>query len=119
VTALTEKLDNAQNSDSNSKFDQIKSILGKLPIGGSDDDKMDQAEQIQNQSKAYHFDPDNVAPPEVQKQLWDLKWRDNIYREVLKKIEMVPGLEDLLEELSNSLNECKFIPDFNLLGMIE
>ncbi|THV06567.1 Het-C-domain-containing protein [Dendrothele bispora CBS 962.96] len=106
VTALNEKLDDAKNSDSN-KFDQVKGILSKLPIGGGDDDNgMGQAEQMQSQSKAYNFNPDDVAPPEVQKQLWDLlKWRDNVYRQILKKIEMVPGLENLLEELSNALNE--------------
>ncbi|KAF5375096.1 hypothetical protein D9758_000522 [Tetrapyrgos nigripes] len=106
VTALTEKLENAQNTDSNNKFDQIKSILSKLPIGGGDDDEMGQAEQMQSQSKAYNFNPDDVAPPEVQQQLWALlKWRDNVYRGILKKIEMVPGLEDMLDELSNALNE--------------
>ena len=62
---------------------------------------------MQAQSKAYHFDPNNIAPPEVQRQLFGLlKWRDNVYRNVVAKIEMVPGLDDLLEELTNALNAC-------------
>lgn len=88
-------------------MDALKAILGKLPIGGGDD-KINQGEQIQAQSKAYHFDPDNIAPPEVQKQLMDLlKWRDGVYRDVVAKIEMVPGLADLLDELTNALNACE------------
>ena len=84
----------------------IKEILSKLPIGGGDD-KMSQGEQIQEQSKAYNFDPDNIAPPEVQQQLIALlRWRDDVYRDVVKTIEMVPGLEDLVDQLSNALNAC-------------
>jgi Heterokaryon incompatibility protein Het-C len=85
----------------------IKDILSKLPIGGGSN-KMSQAEQIQAQSQAYNFDPNNVAPPEVRQQLFALlKWRDNLYRDVVKTIEMIPGLEDLVDQLSNALNACK------------
>jgi hypothetical protein len=37
-----------------------------------------------------------------------LTWRDDLYRDISKKIEMIPGLEDILEELTNALNTCKF-----------
>ena len=71
---------------------------------------MDEGESIHAQSKAYSFNPDNIAPPEVQQQLLALlKWRDNVYRDVLAKIEMVPGLTDLLEGLTNALNACQFV----------
>lgn len=70
---------------------------------------MNQGEEIHAQSKAYNFDPDNIAPPEVQQQLIALlKWRDGIYRDVLAKIEMVPGLSNLIEELTNALNACEY-----------
>lgn len=63
---------------------------------------------MQEQAKAYHFDPDNVAPPEVREQMWQLlRWRDNVYRDIIKKIEMVPGLSDLIENLTNALNACQ------------
>lgn len=46
---------------------------------------MNQADEMKEKSKAYEFNPDDVAPPEVQEQLLNLlKWRDDIYREVLK-----------------------------------
>ena len=70
---------------------------------------------MQAQAKAYHFDPDNVAPPEVRQQLWNLlKWRDNIYRDIIKKIEMIPGLSELIDNLTNALNACK---SFRTIGL--
>lgn len=63
---------------------------------------------MKEKSQAYQFNPDDIAPPEVQQQLWELlKWRDGIYREVVGMIEMVPGLESLLDNLSNALNACE------------
>jgi hypothetical protein len=68
---------------------------------------MDQAESLQAEAKAYRFNPDNVAPPEVQKRLWALlKWRDGVFRNVSKKIESIPGLETLLDSLTDALNAC-------------
>jgi ribosomal protein S6 len=82
----------------------LKSILGKL---GGGQDKLNQAEEMKQQAKAYDFNPNNVAPPEVQKQLLDLlKWHDDILRSVIEKIEMIPGLSNLMDEFSNTLNEC-------------
>ena len=76
---------------------------------------MNEADSMQAQAKAYQFDPDNVAPPEVREQLWQLlKWRDNVYRDIIKKIEMVPGLSELIENLTNALNACAYQP----LGVI-
>lgn len=58
-------------------------------------------------SKAYNFDPDDVLPPEVQQQMFQLlKWRDDIYRDILKKIEMIPGLETLINTFVDALNAC-------------
>jgi len=68
---------------------------------------MSQGQQIHEQSKVYHFDPDNIAPPEVQRQLIDLlKWRDQIMRNITEVIEKIPGLSDLVEEFTNTLNTC-------------
>lgn len=70
---------------------------------------MDQAESMQAEAKAYRFNPDNVAPPEVQKRLWALlKWRDGVFRSVSKKIESIPGLESLIDNLADALNACTF-----------
>jgi hypothetical protein len=68
---------------------------------------MDQAESLQAESKAYRFNPDNVAPPDVQKRLWALlKWRDGVFRSVSEKIESIPGLETLIDNLTDALNAC-------------
>ena len=53
---------------------------------------MNQADEMKAQSKAYEFNPDDVAPPEVQEQLLSLlKWRDNIYRDILKVCSVLWG----------------------------
>ncbi|KAL4251519.1 von Willebrand factor A domain-containing protein 7 [Abortiporus biennis] len=105
VVDLSKNLNDASQNGDNS-FINLKEILHKLPIGGGDtDSKMDQADAMHQQSKAYEFNPDNIAPPEVQQQLLQLlKWRDDIYRDILQKIEMVPGLSDLIDNLTNALN---------------
>ena len=83
----------------------LKSILSKL-LGDSNKEKMEQAENIRN--KAIDFNSYNVAPEELQRLMWHvLEWRDAIYREILKKIEMVPGLSELIDEWSDTLNACE------------
>ena len=94
-----------QSGDSESQISTLKNILGKLPIGGGSD-KVEQAEDIKR--KAFDFNPDNYAPKEVQEQLLSiLKWRDDVYRDIIEKIEMVPGLSDLIDQLTNALNACQ------------
>ncbi|KAI0830771.1 heterokaryon incompatibility protein Het-C-domain-containing protein [Trametes gibbosa] len=104
VVDLSKKMNDAQNS--NNSFGNLQAILKQLPIGGSDaDDKMGEAGSMEEKSKAYQFDPNNVAPPEVREQLWQLlKWRDSIFRDIIAKIEMIPGLADLIDGLTNALN---------------
>lgn len=99
----------ASQGGSNSNVDTLKSLLSKLPIGGgSSDEKMNEAEDLHAESKAYNFDPDDVAPPEIQAKMLELlKWRDGVYRDILEKIEMIPGLSDLLDNLTNALNACE------------
>ena len=49
----------------------------------------------------------------MQRQLFEiLKWRDNVYRDIIKKIEMIPGLNDLIDQLTNALNAC---PSFSII----
>jgi hypothetical protein len=50
-----------------------------------------------------------MAPPEVKERLVEvLRWHDDVMRDITKKIEMVPGLTNLVEEFSNALNECVY-----------
>lgn len=107
VVDLTKNLENAQQNDTDSSL--LRTLLKQLPIGGGGDDeeKVSQADAMKEKAQAYEFNPDDVAPPEVQQQLFQLlKWRDGIYRDVIKKIEMVPGLEELIDNLTNALNAC-------------
>jgi hypothetical protein len=77
--------------------------------GSGEDDKMGKGDELKEKSKAYNFNPDDVAPPEVQQQLWELlKWRDEIFREVLRRMEMIPGLTDLIDALTDALNACGY-----------
>ena len=94
-----------QASGKQADLGPLKGLLGKIMGGGEQEEKLNQGQQMHQQAQGYHFNPDNVAPPEVQKQLLDLlKWHDDVMRSVIKKISMVPGLSDLLEEFSNALN---------------
>jgi len=78
--------------------------------GGDAEHKLNQGEQMQQQAQGYHLDPNNICPPEVIQRLTELlKWHDDVMRQILRKIEMVPGLSNLLEEFSNALNACKSI----------
>jgi len=64
---------------------------------------MSQGQQILEQSNFFHFDSDNIAPAEVQRQLIDLlKWRDQI--NITEAIEK--SLSDLVGEFTNTLNTC-------------
>ncbi|KAJ3830304.1 Het-C-domain-containing protein [Lentinula raphanica] len=105
VTSLSQKMSDASNnSNASMNIEKLRAIFAKLPIGGSDE-KMNQAEQLQQESKAYNFNPDDIAPPAVQKQLLEmLVWRDGIFRWITEKIEMIPGLSSLIDELTNALN---------------
>ena len=78
---------------------------------------MSQGETLAAESKAYHFDPNNVAPPEVQRRLWALlKWHDNVFRNVSEITSSIPGLESLLSNLSDALNTCNSLSHLTLVG---
>jgi beta-phosphoglucomutase-like phosphatase (HAD superfamily) len=63
---------------------------------------------MEDKSKAYDFNPDDIAPKEVQDQLMDLlRWRDDVMRDIERQLEMIPGLTNLIEELTLAINECE------------
>ncbi|TFK56504.1 Het-C-domain-containing protein [Heliocybe sulcata] len=100
VVDLSTKMSEAQGKDDT--IGSLKSLLSKFSVGG---DSSDKADDMEAKSKAYEFNPDDVAPPEVQQQLWEvLKWRDGVMREILQRIEMIPGLSDLIENVTDALN---------------
>lgn len=78
--------------------------------GGNEDEKLSHAQALEQKSQGYNVNPDDICPPEVQQNIWDLiKWRDGIMRDVSSTLESIPGLGDLVEELTNSLNECELL----------
>lgn len=100
--------DASNESNASGNIENLRKIFSKLPIGGSDD-KMNEAEELQQESKAYNFNPDDIAPPDVQKRLLEmLAWRDGVFRWITAKIEMIPGLSSLIDELMNALNACMY-----------
>ncbi|KAL5534058.1 hypothetical protein ACEPAG_518 [Sanghuangporus baumii] len=100
VTNLFDKM--KQSGDADNSISGLKDILSKLPIGGGSD-KAEEAEDIKR--KTIDIDPDDIAPKEVQEQLLQLlRWRDGVYRDIVEKIEMVPGLNELIDQLTNALN---------------
>ncbi|EAU92260.1 heterokaryon incompatibility protein HET-C [Coprinopsis cinerea okayama7 len=105
VTDLSGKLNEAQQSGG-ADLGPLKNILSRIMGGSSEEEeKLNQGEEMKEAAQGYHFDPDNIAPPEVQQKLLDLlKWHDDVMRNVTKKMAMVPGLNNLLEEFSNALN---------------
>lgn len=96
----------------------LKTLFKKF--GAGDDQKLNKGDEIQQQSKAYRFNPDDMAPPQVKQQLVGaLKWHDDVMRDIISKIEMIPGLTSLLEEFSNAMNACKCYnasPSMSLIG---
>ena len=99
----------------------LKDILGKLKaLSGGDDSQMNHAEEMKRKSEAYHFDPNKTLPPEVLRNLKEvLRFHDDVLRDIIKKMEMVPGLTDLIEGLSNALNACElFLLDFVICSLI-
>lgn len=79
LTDLSKKLGAAKNEDqSDSPISKITDILSKIPSSGGDD-KVAKGEELK--AKAIDFNPDDVAPEEVQKQLWEiLLWRDGVMK---------------------------------------
>ena len=84
--------------------------MGKLKglTGNDSDSEMNHAEEMKRKSEAYHFDPNQALPPDVVRQLKEvLKFHDDVLRDIIKKMEMVPGLTELIDGLSNALNACE------------
>ena len=116
VTEINHKLDDAKKGD-NANIEVIKGLISKIS-GGGGDDKMQKGEEMKAKSEAYDFDPDNIAPPEVQQQFKELLiWRDDLMRDFAETIEKIPGLDELLEQLSNALNACE-CPSLHTYGLV-
>lgn len=106
VSDLSKKMNELKNQDqSESPIVKLRAILGQIPSGGGDDKQnaMNKGDEIR--AKAFNFNPDDVAPEEVQQQLLEvLKWHDQVMHDITETIQKIPGLESLLEDLTNAMN---------------
>lgn len=110
VIDLTQKMSAAklQSAGGDSPIKKIQDILGRLPSNREKDERMGSVNDFNSKRKGFNLDPGTVAPEQVRQQLWAiLKWRDGLMKDVARMIENIPGLEDLLEQLTNALNACK------------
>lgn len=100
------------NSGSSGNIDQIKNLLGKLPSFGGESGKLQQGEQMKQD--AIHFDPNKYTTQETQQQIWQaLVWRDSLMRDIDAIISGIPGLEKLVEEISEAITVCESQCPFN------
>jgi hypothetical protein len=106
VSELSKKVSAAQGQENT--LSTIKDVISQVPSGGQDtQDDMQKADEIQK--KAYSFDPDNYTTEEVQQTLWEiLVWRDTIMRKISVIIEKIPGMEAVLDQLTEALNVCTY-----------
>ncbi|KAH8833028.1 heterokaryon incompatibility Het-C [Flagelloscypha sp. PMI_526] len=105
VTDLSAKLEAAKGKDASGTLGSLKDLLDSSG-GGSEDEKLTSAQSLEQKSKAYHFNPDDVCPPDVQQNIKDLiRWRDDLMRDISRMIESIPGLSEIVEELTDALNE--------------
>ncbi|KAG8762608.1 hypothetical protein FRC11_008506, partial [Ceratobasidium sp. 423] len=106
VSDLSKKMNELKNQNqSDSPISKLRAILGKIPSGGGDQQQgaMEQGDQIR--AKAFDFNPNDVAPEEVQQRLLEvLKWHDQVMHDITRTIQNIPGLESLLDDLTNALN---------------
>lgn len=109
IADLTAQLDSAQ--DANKKpgginLGFIKTILSKLPMGGNDSEVQNDLASMDQKKHAFDLDGriDQIAPAELQTKIWDLfKVRDNLMRRIEELIQGIPGLGEILDNLSLSL----------------
>jgi len=129
ISDLGKKISNAKQKES--PIQLITTILGRMPSSGggeSNQQKVQRAEEIQK--NAYNFNPNDYTTEEVrlfcnkgrlnervtgkcciqvQRQLLDLLvWRDGVMRDFSKVVEGIPGLSDLMEQLTEALNVCEY-----------
>jgi hypothetical protein len=106
VTALQNKMNQAQDSDTDSLLSNVQSILSKLPSSSDSGNKQNQAQQLDDIRKnAINLDPDQVVPEQAQQVfLQALTIRDDIMRGIESLLEQFPIIDQFIEELSNALS---------------
>jgi Heterokaryon incompatibility protein Het-C len=95
------------NISGDSSIEKVKALLSKLPSMGGASGKMQQGEQMKQ--NAINFDPSKYTSEQTQQEIWQvLVWRDSLMRDIESIIAGIPGLEKLVEEISEALTVCEW-----------
>lgn len=94
-------------------------ILSKLPLGGFSDSKFKLQKAEELKSKAFDLKASKVVPKEMQQKLREvLVWHADIMKDIMKTIQNIPGLEQLVEEFTNAMTSCKCPPVVSAVYLI-
>ncbi|KAH8117108.1 heterokaryon incompatibility Het-C [Phellopilus nigrolimitatus] len=125
---------NMEEVDSGSTLASLRALLARLPAFLNPGAKVAATADLEKRARAHRFGDDDFrradadtdanggggsgapadltqyAPSaETRALLWDvLAWRDDIVREVISVIESIPGLAELLEQITDVLNKCVY-----------
>jgi hypothetical protein len=95
------------NTTGDSSIEQIKSLLSKLPTFGGESGKLQQGAQMKQ--NAINFDPNKYTSEQTQQEIWQvLVWRDSFMRDIEAIIAGIPGLEKLVEQISEAITVCEW-----------
>lgn len=104
ISDLNKAMDDAKAKSSGSNRSSVQNLLGmlsKVPGAGSDSVSRD----LNDISRGPVSDPANMSPQEMYANLWKiLELRDRIMKGIEATIEKIPGLNSLVEKLTNELN---------------
>lgn len=105
---LSHNMENSHGNSNDGSIDSIKALLDKLPSSQGNQGKVQKAEELK--ANAIHFDPNNYSTEETQRQIWEaLSWRDGVMRDIESAIEGIPGLETLVDEITQAVTVCKLL----------
>lgn len=105
VSDLAKSVDSAKSRSRGGGTDPIQdllSLISNIPGGSGDGNVSRDAETL---NRGPDRDPNQMSPEEMYKNLWRiLEFRDRIMKNISNTIEKIPGLNALVEKITNSLN---------------
>lgn len=109
ISDLSRKINDAkaQNASGQNEtaLSKLKKALNAIPSSKTSE-QAKKADELNN--NAVNFDPSQFTTAQVQQQLWEaLVWRDGIMREIERVIENVPGLQNLVDQLTEAITVCE------------
>lgn len=106
LTDLKAAVSEADMNKANATFDKLKSLTRLLPGTSSDLDQLQQSGQSLQQYHLQGTDGPGIAvtAQEIAQKIYPiLELRDKIMKGITEAIEMVPGLSEIVDEITNAL----------------